>query len=189
MIKGFRFEYMHFEILPLAPLLCSWIQSRNCTVHSRADRRCFLFFLTLSLDAKITLFIFKISVRRLFESKYTYLFENRHFYDFPRTIHKFGWRMYHTQHWVRGNPKMIFCVYFLQFHFTDMNRYLFHRSVVLLVSHSKINYFLLLIGVRVYNIFRFVAFSANETMKTHIGLHFTPLHSPHTALCLLWLMH
>lgn len=88
--KVFGFECIHFEILPVAPLLCSWIQSR-------ADRRCFPFFLTLASDERITLFIFKISVRRLFESKYSYLFENRHFYDFPRTIHKFEWRLYRTQ--------------------------------------------------------------------------------------------
>lgn len=51
-----------------------------------------------------------------------------------------------------------------------------HCSLVL-EFHSKINYFLLLIGVQVYNIFRFVAFNMNKIV---INLQLLTPHTAHT---------
>lgn len=91
------------------------------------------------------------------------------------------------KHWERERKSEndLLCI-FSPISLTDMNRYLFHCSFVSLVFHSKINYFLLLIGVRVYNIFRFVAFSTNETTKTHFTSLHTHTHCTRFALAGVW---
>lgn len=147
----------HFKILPLAVRYCYQnihTQSQNCThkpiEYSFWNEFCFFgFFVSL----KTLCSFFKFSVRRLLVNRTQYTYDLKiatifHICSNGDCIEYKSVKENSNLSFARPDsiPMKCFALF----------------TLGSLVVHSKINYCLLLIGVRVYNIFRFVAFNANE---------------------------
>lgn len=169
MIKGIVWvcDYVLFSLRKCSRWLycCQRAHTRQIAFTSRSNILCETIFAFSALSSRSNHFVYfyKISVRRLLVNW------AQHTYDLKIEIstifhtHTVDRKAIasHTRAWKKiwfFAPRTRF------FYSVDILRTVHSLSALrsLLVFHSKINYFLLLIGVRVYNIFRFVAFNANE---------------------------